>query len=232
MAVLLLRLSGPMQSWGTQSRFSNRDTDLEPSKSGVIGLLCAAMGKSREDQSSVEQLSRLKMGIRIDLPGTMARDYHTASKVVTADGGNKACELSNRFYLADACFLVALLGELRLLEILYSALASPVWPLYLGRKAFVPGSPIFLPDGLLRDCTDLLSGLTNYPYLPPKPAEPEPLRVEIEVKFGQGSRAKLDHPISFASDKRKFGLRYMSNKFTNPEDLPTATKEKPCIYLV
>ena len=49
MAVLLLRLAGQMQSWGTQSRFSNRDTDLEPSKSGVIGLLCAAMGIPRDD---------------------------------------------------------------------------------------------------------------------------------------------------------------------------------------
>jgi CRISPR system Cascade subunit CasD len=39
MAVLLLRLAGPMQAWGTQSRFVNRDTELEPSKSGVIGLL-------------------------------------------------------------------------------------------------------------------------------------------------------------------------------------------------
>ena len=40
MSVLLMRLAGPMQSWGTRSRFSNRDTGLEPSRSGVIGLLC------------------------------------------------------------------------------------------------------------------------------------------------------------------------------------------------
>ena len=40
MSTLLLRLAGPMQSWGVQSRFSVRDTGLEPSKSGVIGLLC------------------------------------------------------------------------------------------------------------------------------------------------------------------------------------------------
>ena len=33
MSVLLLRLAGPMQSWGTDSRFSHRDTRAEPSKS-------------------------------------------------------------------------------------------------------------------------------------------------------------------------------------------------------
>ena len=41
MSVLLLRLSGPMQSWGVQSRFTVRDTGLEPSKSGVVGLIAA-----------------------------------------------------------------------------------------------------------------------------------------------------------------------------------------------
>jgi len=65
MAVLLLRLMGPMQSWGTQSRFSHRDTDLEPSKSGVIGLLCAAMGKPRDDLETIEKLAKLKMDILI-----------------------------------------------------------------------------------------------------------------------------------------------------------------------
>jgi len=43
MPTLLLRLAGPMQSWGLSSRFTIRDTSLEPSKSGVLGLLCAAL---------------------------------------------------------------------------------------------------------------------------------------------------------------------------------------------
>ena len=49
MTVLLMRLAGPMQSWGTRSRFGNRDTGLEPSRSGVIGLLCAALGRPRAE---------------------------------------------------------------------------------------------------------------------------------------------------------------------------------------
>ena len=48
MPVLLMRLAGPMQSWGTQSRFLHRDTGREPSKSGVIGVLCAALGRPRD----------------------------------------------------------------------------------------------------------------------------------------------------------------------------------------
>ena len=57
MKTLLMRLAGPMQSWGTQSQFRERDTGLEPSKSGVIGLLCAALGRPREE--SVADLAAL-----------------------------------------------------------------------------------------------------------------------------------------------------------------------------
>ena len=39
MATLLLQLVGPMQAWGVTSRFDERDSGLEPSKSGVFGLL-------------------------------------------------------------------------------------------------------------------------------------------------------------------------------------------------
>ena len=59
MATLLLRLQGPMQSWGTTSRFDERDTQLEPSKSGVLGLLCAALGRNRSEP--VQDLAALRM---------------------------------------------------------------------------------------------------------------------------------------------------------------------------
>lgn len=241
MAVLLLRLMGPMQSWGTQSRFSHRDTDLEPSKSGVIGLLCAAMGKPRDDLEAIEKLSMLKMGIRVDHQGTLKRDYHTAGGthrnddkygVITAKGDSKRAVISDRFYLSDACFLVALKGELSLLREIQASLANPVWQLYLGRKAFVPGLPVFLKDGLLPDCEDLAEVLKGYPYLlPHRKGSPEKLRLEIETDFGIGDRVKQDQPESFISNNRRFSLRYLdSTQRVLLNDLPLA-KEESCIYL-
>ncbi|MBI4657798.1 MAG: type I-E CRISPR-associated protein Cas5/CasD [Verrucomicrobia bacterium] len=41
---LALYLDGPLQSWGFESRFQRRGTGLFPTKSGIIGLLAAAMG--------------------------------------------------------------------------------------------------------------------------------------------------------------------------------------------
>ena len=70
MPTLLLRLVGPMQSWGTTSRFDQRDTGKEPSKSGVVGLLAAALGIDRENWTDLEPLTRLSMGVRHDRPGS------------------------------------------------------------------------------------------------------------------------------------------------------------------
>ena len=156
MATLLLQLIGPMQSWGTQSHFTHRDTGLEPSKSGVIGLLCAALGKPRneadlanQNKPSLSSLAALRMGVRVDREGLVKRDYHTAKNVMKASGGPpKDTELSDRFYLADAAFLVGLEGDMGLLQVLHERLRRPVWMLFLGRKSFVLGEPAWLRDGL------------------------------------------------------------------------------------
>ena len=73
MYTLLLRLSGPLQSWGADSLYDNRNTDYYPTKSGVIGLIAAALGLKRED--SLEKLNTLKFGVRIDCQGEYMKDF-------------------------------------------------------------------------------------------------------------------------------------------------------------
>ena len=150
MPTLLLRLVGPMQSWGTTSRFDQRDTGKEPSKSGVIGLLAAALGIDRENWTDLEPLTRLSMGARHDRPGVPKRDYQTAQHIISADRSKiHETAVTTRDYLADAAFLVGLQGQDRaLLERTHAALRDPVWPLALGRKSYVPSESIWIEDGL------------------------------------------------------------------------------------
>lgn len=155
MATLLMRLQGPLQSWGTSSRFDERDTQLEPSKSGVLGMLCAALGRDRTED--VSDLAALRMGVRVDREGNLLRDYQTATGVVAASNGKPDLTrtvVSPRYYLSDAVFLVGLEGDEALLSSVHRALANPVWPLALGRKSFVPSQPVFLPDGLVSACLE------------------------------------------------------------------------------
>ncbi|MBN1877688.1 MAG: type I-E CRISPR-associated protein Cas5/CasD [Anaerolineae bacterium] len=215
MHTLLLRLVGPLQSWGTQSHFTVRDTGLEPSKSGVMGLLCAALGWPRT--APVEELASLMMGVRIDQEGTMARDYHTAMNIFTAGGKLKPTEPSNRYYLANAAFLVGLESpDLDMLQTLHAALRNPVWPFYLGRKAFVPGEPVWLEDGLHSNTT-LLDALCTYPWLGPNDQDP-PEQVRFVLEDPNGETVRLDQPLSFA--ERRFAPRRVTTTFINIKDLP------------
>ena len=222
MSVLLLRLSGPMQSWGVQSHFSVRDTGLEPSKSGVAGLLCAALGRRRDEP--LDDLTALVMGVRVDEEGKLSRDFHTAMNVLRARGGIKDTEPSTRYYLADARFLVGLEGDdLELLGRLHAALRDPHWPLYLGRKAFVPGEPVWLPDGL-RPRDALEAALRTYPWIAPRFRQPSD-QVRLVLEDPNGPEVRPDQPLSFA--ERRFAPRWVRTEFVPAP--PVMEEETPCI---
>ena len=117
---LFLRLEGPLQAWGDQeSKFVVRRTAEAPTKSGVIGMLCAALGVPRSEAAAewLPKLSALRMGVRIDAPGVRWWDYHTVGagmqmRIAEGEGKTKpGAMLTRREYLCDACFLVALQGE-------------------------------------------------------------------------------------------------------------------------
>jgi len=219
MATLLLRLQGPMQSWGTTSRFDERDTQLEPSKSGVLGLVCAALGRDRAEP--VDDLAALRMGVRVDREGAPMCDYQTATSVVASITGKSGPEhtvVSPRFYLADAVFLVGLEGDdTALLARIHAALRAPVWPLALGRKSFVPSSPIHLPDGLVD--LPLEEALQSY-QAPDMPRPPGPLRLVLETREpGHEGAVRLDQPTAPFS-QRRFGPRFVTTHLTGAFDAP------------
>lgn len=213
MPTLLLRLQGPMQSWGTTSRFDERDTQLEPSKSGVLGLICAALGRDRHE--SVDDLAALTMGVRVDSEGVVLRDYQTATGIVNAAGkvDMKRTVVSPRYYLSDAAFLVGFEGDGSLLAQIHQALKTPHWPLSLGRKGCLPSPPVYLPDGL--QDTDLRSALHNYPELR-EGAGQQVRRLLLEA--GEGAM-RLDQPIAPFADRR-FGPRFVLTEQLEPEEVP------------
>lgn len=198
---LLFRLEGPMQSWGYRSRFDYRDTALEPTRSGVIGLICAAMGIARGE--NISQFDAIRMGVRVDKDGRPERDYHTALDVMKADGKGTNTVESYRDYLADASFTVGLQSDSKdLLDEIAKALCNPAWTLFLGRKAF----PLAVPPLGSADCPEapksgtledhLLSGQSNK-------------RVVLEASDGE--RTQHDWPLCFR--ERRFKPRSIQTRF-------------------
>jgi CRISPR system Cascade subunit CasD len=215
MGTLLLRLAGPLQARGTTSRFDERDSGLEPSKSGVLGLVSAALGRDRSE--SVNDLAALRMGVRVDREGVLMRDYQTATGIMLASGkaDKGRTVISPRFYLSDAAFLVGLEGDPTLLEHVHEALKHLVWPLALGRKSMPPGEPVWIPDGA-RD-EPLRDALRSYPRIARSRLEHrgEPLRLMLE-HASEGS-VRLDQPVGPYAERR-FGPRFVKQEVLHVSD--------------
>ena len=192
MSTLLLRLAGPMQAWGADSRFDIRKTNREPTKSGVIGLLAAALGLRRDEP--LDALAALRMGVRVDREGVLLRDFHMAH-------GAKSSYMTQRYYLCDALFLVGVFSEDEaLMRRLEEAVRHPAFPLFLGRRSCPPEGRVCLG---LRAAT-LEDALKSEPSLSARGTS-EQVRIVLEDPTGM---ARLrDVPISFSPFNRQYGYR-------------------------
>ncbi|NER00265.1 MAG: type I-E CRISPR-associated protein Cas5/CasD [Cyanothece sp. SIO2G6] len=200
MPTLLLRMRSPMMSWGDHSRFTIRDTRREPTKSAVIGLLCAALGRPRWE--SVNDLATLKMGVRVNQEGVVQMDYHTVMDGIKSGGGKGGTVISQRYYVADADYLVGLeSADATLLQLLDTALENPVWQLYFGRKSFIPSCPVRV--GI--DDKPLAEALAHSLERSPHSLKRIPERLRCVIEVPDSSDVRQDVPINW--QKRLFGSR-------------------------
>ena len=160
MAVLALKLSGPFQSWGTSLKLRDHETDTMPSKSGVIGMIAAGLGYSRDDDENLARLNCLSYAVRIDQTGELLRDYHTAKKY-KENGTFERTYVTTRYYLQDAVFIVALsCDDEKLIDDVKTAVMFPYYSLYLGRRSLPPTAELFL--GVFD--SDAVTILKEYPW--------------------------------------------------------------------
>lgn len=163
---LAFQLHGPMVSWGDIAVGEFRPSWDHPTRSAVIGILCAALGIRRGEE---EQLSAVANGyrfsFRLDNEGVPVRDYHTTQVPGSGSGKNRrdfltrkeelsvsesqiSTILSSRDYLCDSfctVFVSNLPDAPYSLEELSKQLKNPVFTLYLGRKSCPPALP-FAPQ--------------------------------------------------------------------------------------
>lgn len=215
MSTLLLRLAAPMQSWGADAKFDRRGTERFPTKSGVIGLIAAAMGRRRNN--SIDDLRGLNFGVRIDKEGVLLRDYHTAKS-------EKAAYVTQRYYLSDAVFLAGLEGDDGLLSEIEHALHFPVFPLFLGRRSCPPEGRVVLGIRIGKSLIEALQGEPWQVNSWSKEREVSQVRLRIITdvpKEAEHAYFLHDMPISFNQIHRKFGFRrvyeYIPLVISNPD---------------
>ena len=217
MKTILLKFSGPLQSYGTSSHFQTRYTDYYPSKSAVLGLLAACLGYRRDEEEKIRELSTLKFAVRIDQQGDLLKDYHIAitDKEIVE---KPQTYVTNRYYLEDALFVVALSGMDELIDTLTKAIKSPYFQPFMGRRSL----PVPVDFFLGVSAEDFLDSLRNLPwqaaswYKKKKGkqgiGEKIPLEVYADEEIlaeGKIIRLKLrrDVPVSFSQKGRQFAFR-------------------------
>ena len=182
---LLLWLEGPLQSWGHDSRFGRRDTLGFPTKSGVLGLLCCALGAGGEQREWLASLANLDLQLVACTPADklskaaprlpLLRDFHMVGSgyddadpwqsllIPKTSEGKKAVgggtKMTYRYYLQDMAFAVVLQVPADQAETLAAALQNPVWEIYLGRKACVPTELVY--QGTFATADDALATAAN-----------------------------------------------------------------------
>jgi CRISPR system Cascade subunit CasD len=204
---LALRLEGPLQSWGFDGQYNRRNTGLMPTKSGIAGICCAALGYPRgSDQeraflvsfgaTRMTSIAIPRASLQKELPVRRLQDYHTVQNTTTAKGDTKDCHITHRQYLMDAAFGIIFEGEAELLSKIAAKLLDPVWGLWLGRKSCIPSAPIL--TGLKDNWDDALRLLIGE-----RPIESFTRQEDVE-DFSEGRDYIADGVVSFAIDKRRF----------------------------
>lgn len=207
---LILRINSTWASAGIDRTLDYYSTSRELTKSEVVGMAAAALGRSREDP--VDDLAALRYAVRTDRPGRTFTDAQTAvMRVIDKAADLKKEKVARYFfhkeYLSDASFLVGLESEdLAFLEKIQDAFRHPYYALYVGRKNCVPvelpGYPMVagIREGRLEKvmpeedgaCPDAQPfGKIQYECLPDEKAD----------------AFLMDQPVTFSNKGRRYARR-------------------------
>ena len=143
-----LFFSGITQSWGGKNsssinRGSPRTTETIPTKSAIIGIINAALGVKRGEETS-SALKGMRILTRTDIKGTIIQDYQIAQRNhhgYTA-GSTKEIPKEN---LEESIFITLLGFQTKEhAQKIAQALQRPHWSLFSGRRSNVFTLPICL----------------------------------------------------------------------------------------
>ena len=150
---LPLHLYADKQSWGGFGARSIRASMDFHTKSGLVGLMGAALGIPRDGDFS--SLLSLKFATRLDREGSREIDYQTSRKMGKEDA---VSDQTWREYLIWYGFTAFVSGSAEVLWSVYEAFQAPKFASYLGRKNCQPAvdicpvQPLSMPlEGALED---------------------------------------------------------------------------------
>lgn len=199
---MMLRINAMWASAGVDRTLDYRSTNDELTKSEIVGMLAAALGRDRAEP--IDDLAALRFAVRTDRPGAPFSDTQTAT---IFEERKEKKYFFHKEYLAGASFLVGLESENKeFLESLLEAVRHPHYTLYVGRKNCVP---MELPD------YPMAAGIREGRLEETMPYEdgacPDAQlfgRIQYECLPGEKADAFImDMPVSFSDKERRYAKR-------------------------
>lgn len=224
-AYLLLRLEGPLQSWGDRSRFWQRGTLPFPTKSGVLGMIFCACGFGGSQKERLALCNSLPMTV-FELSGKAEKSFLNDMQIIgsaydeddpweflfvpkKSDGKKPSSggpKITYRSYLQDASYAVILEIPESCREEFVSGLKHPKWDVYLGRKSCAPTCPVF--QGVFDTYEEALQALTS--SLQANDLEQRSVVAEVSETTSEDPEGMFlyDVPVEFGEHK-KYSGRYV-----------------------
>lgn len=198
MRCLILRLEGPLMSFGDVAIDEIRPSRSLPGRSLLAGLIANALGYEHRDVEALDRLQeRLRFAARLDREGEALVDFQTAelrqgdpiwtTRGVPAEraggaGSYSGPALRYRHYRADSIVTVALVldpaDEAPALDAVAEALRWPERPLFIGRKGCPPSDRLLVGE---ETGSSLVEALNKVPTKRARPArDDQPPAIETE----------------------------------------------------
>jgi CRISPR system Cascade subunit CasD len=210
---LLLRLEGPLMSFGGLAVDQHRSVQRWPATSMLTGLLANALGWRRTDHDLLQRLqARLCWAARLDRPGVPLTDYQTAelradekrgwtTRGVFEERSFNGTHQIWRDYRADASVALACglddADEAPTVQALAAAINQPHRPLFLGRKLCAPSTRLVVGLAAASDAVEALHQLPRAADATPHPT----------VFFNERAAPTVAHLMRHrVSDERQFSL--------------------------
>lgn len=234
---LVFQYAGPIASFGTVATGEHRRTEASPTKSGILGLVGAALGVDRKDAEFFARAHKsLGFASRTEGNSTLFTDFHTVQTLKevqakrifprTRADAMQAEEglyttVTRRDYVSDVYARIALWtrgSSDPLLSEIEEGLRSPVFSLYLGRRACPPMLPFHpqrvagrsprelldaaeFPNAELLDMSRLLSSHLLYTWEDDSTGS-DSIRIRRDAYDGSGPRRFLQREESWATEVR------------------------------
>lgn len=213
MKYIVLWLEGPLQSWGEFSKYGRRETLKFPTKSGIYGILLAAMGAKGPQEELLAKMAHLPQKVLSFGSPSQMMDFHMvgsgydpsdpwqrlamarkADGKVPNTGGSK---MTYRYYLQDAKFAIIQSITEDLVESVIEGLTQPVYSPSLGRKSCVPTE--YLYQGVYESQEEAEAHAKSI-------AQQKGVQLSFIVEESKGANpwdlVVHDVPISFGSQKK------------------------------